>query len=1261
MDREAKDSDPAVGFRFGPFRLEIGERRLLRDGRPKSLQPRVFDTLALLVQNAGHLLTKEQLIAALWPDTVVEESNLTKNIWTIRKVLGDLDGSAYIETIPRVGYRFVARVVIEESAGIPDSVPPAVRADPPPPPLRPFGQTPVRHPESAQRTDQDLPERLGPYRILGQLGAGSTGKVYRARDDRLNRDVAIKVLSAALAGDPDRLHRFEREAQSAGSLNHPNITSVHDVGFDGGSPYIVTELLEGETMLSRLKRGAIPTHEAIAYAGQIADGLAAAHDKGIVHRDLKPANLFVTRGGRVKILDFGLAKLTQTESEGSSENDAVSAAGTEPGIILGTLGYMSPEQVQGRPADPRSDIFSLGSVLYEMLSGRRAFERATAPETMVAILRDEPPPLSTAGVSVPSEVERIVRRCLEKSPADRFPSARDLAADLTAAGASVGHPSSSGAATPAKYPETSPVREPSGRRRFRWTPVAVAVALAAVGTLSYVAVRSRPRAAEPISGNGPHARIRNSVAVLGLRNLSGRREADWLGTALSSMVTAELAAGEKIRIVPAENVARRQRDVPSGALSRETLATLRSDLSADEVVLGSYVSLVAPAGEQIRVDLLVQDARSGETVASISETGSESDLFRLVSSAGQELRAKLGLSGPTAAEAAVVKASLPANPDATRLYAEGLDRLRRGDAPAARDLLVRATQAEPGFALAHAALSDAWSALGYDGRAEEEARKAVEHAEGLSKEEQLMAQARLAEARKKWDEAAGLFQSLWKSYPDDAEYGLRLARAQLSGGHLKDSLATVALLRGLPPPQGDDPRIDLAEAAAAGSLSDFARQKAAAGRAATKAARVDGKRLLAQARQDEASALDSQGNYPAARAKYEEARDLYEQVGDRDGAADAVRGIGSILVSQGDLSGGRPLYRQALATFHNVGDRRGEAAALTDLINLDWLQAGDLDLVRRELEQLHALDTETGDRSGIAWALNGIATVAWDQGDLSRSMDLHRQALAISRDIGKPSWEAWTLECIGDVLHSKGDLLSARQRYEEALAIRKSLKDESGTARLLNELSGVLFDMGNLSDAERDASEAMTMQARLGENETLAETSLSRIDVLIASGRAEEAAGLSREADAQFQKSGANGNQALAEGSLIQALLLLGRTREAEETASHVRTLLRGTPQVNETLPARVACARADAAAGHVAQARKEAAEVLQKAQRIGWVNFQLDARLALARIDLQSGQLARGRAELDDLVRDAKASGFGHVVDEARRLHDEGTSKPGV
>jgi eukaryotic-like serine/threonine-protein kinase len=278
--------------------------------------------------------------------------------------------------------------------------------------------------------------KLGPYEIVAPLGAGGMGEVYRARDTRLGRDVAVKVLPASFATDAERLRRFEQEARAASALNHPNILAIYDIGVQDGAPYLVTELLEGETLRDRMSGSLLPVRKALDFAVQAARGMAAAHDRGIIHRDLKPANIFLTNDGHVKILDFGLAKLIQPEAAielsetKSPTRTADPLTQTQAGVVLGTIGYMSPEQVRGQAADARSDIFTLGTILYEMLSGKRAFERNSSAGTMAAILKDDPPELSGEGKNIPPAVERVVRHCLEKNPAERFQSARDLAFDL---------------------------------------------------------------------------------------------------------------------------------------------------------------------------------------------------------------------------------------------------------------------------------------------------------------------------------------------------------------------------------------------------------------------------------------------------------------------------------------------------------------------------------------------------------------------------------------------------------------------------------------------------------------------------------------------------------------------------------------------------------------------------------------------------------------------------------------------------------------
>jgi eukaryotic-like serine/threonine-protein kinase len=321
--------------------------------------------------------------------------------------------------------------------------------------------------------------RLGPYEVLAPLGAGGMGEVYRARDTRLGRDVALKILPESFARETDRLRRFEQEARAVAALNHSNILAVFDIGQHDGSPFLVSELLEGESLRATLDGGALPQRKTIEYGVQIAHGLAAAHEKGIVHRDLKPENIFITKDGRIKILDFGLAKLAQKAGAGL-DDVTLTSSHTAAGVVMGTASYMAPEQVRGEAADPRTDIFAFGAVLYEMLSGVRAFRRDTPAETMTAVLKDDPPELSDPGRLVSPALERIVRRCLEKNPEQRFQSTRDLSFAL---GALSGTEASGFARATAAMPRRLPL--------LRWLSVALAL-VAVAGVTWFVARRPAP-------------------------------------------------------------------------------------------------------------------------------------------------------------------------------------------------------------------------------------------------------------------------------------------------------------------------------------------------------------------------------------------------------------------------------------------------------------------------------------------------------------------------------------------------------------------------------------------------------------------------------------------------------------------------------------------------------------------------------------------------------------------------------------------------
>ena len=329
-------------------------------------------------------------------------------------------------------------------------------------------------------------DRLGRYEVLEPLGVGGMGEVFRARDTELDRRVAIKVLPHDFAADPSRIERFQREARALAALSHPNLLEVYDVGSSNGVHYVVTELLEGQSLRERVPTGGLPWQKVAEMGAPMAEGLAAAHSKGIIHRDLKPENIFVTTDGRVKILDFGLAKVVESVDP-DAETGTMTPAGTAMGTILGTMGYMSPEQVKGQPADHRSDIFALGCVLYEMVSGRRAFASDTTAEIIAAVLKEEPPQLSSTGAALPVDLERSIHRCLEKEPAARYQSAADLGFALRSIGSSPTRPAM---ATP-----SGDVPGQQGRKGW-WIGLAAAAAVAAIALLAWWQLGSNDRPAE---------------------------------------------------------------------------------------------------------------------------------------------------------------------------------------------------------------------------------------------------------------------------------------------------------------------------------------------------------------------------------------------------------------------------------------------------------------------------------------------------------------------------------------------------------------------------------------------------------------------------------------------------------------------------------------------------------------------------------------------------------------------------------------------
>lgn len=1045
-------------------------------------------------------------------------------------------------------------------------------------------------------------QTISHYRVDERLGGGGMGVVYKAEDLNLGRPVALKFLPGHLTRDAHALERFQREARAASALNHPNICTIYEIAQHDGQPFIAMEFLEGQTLKRLSREKPLPLEQVVDLGVQITEALDAAHAKGILHRDIKPANILVTQRGQAKLLDFGLAKLPPTPRgmaavAGISDLSTIDADEplTSPGVPVGTVPYMAPEQLGGSSIDARSDIYAVGVVLYEMSTGRRPFPQEQSPELIGAILHQTPLSPSAHNPRITPALESVIMKTLDKEPARRYQSAFELLAALKTVSAEM---------APTLHPL---LRQPIG------TPI----------------------------------RMRRSVAVIGFKNLSKRRDVAWLSTALSEMLATELAAGEQLRTIPGESVAQVKISLSlpdADSFGKETLGKIYRNLNADCLVLGSYIPVGAG---QIRLDLRLQDAVAGETVAAISVKGSKARIDELVDHVGAALRKKLGVDEVSTADAKTIKASLPSNPEAVRFYFEGLAKLRVFDALGACELLEKAVAADPNHALAHSALAAAWAALRYDKKAQDEAKKAFVLSAMLSREDRLFVVGRYRETMHEWRRAAGIYKTLCDFFPDNLTYGLRLAGTQISAGKGKDALVTLEALRNLPPPAGNDPQIDIVEARAALSLTNFKRQQEAAARAAAKGKTIEARLVVAQARLLEGAALNGLGEPVKARHAYEEARQIYAAAGDQAGVARARTNIAVLLWDRGDLAGAKEMFEQALEVFRQVGNCFGEAAALNNIANV-LKDQGILDSARKMHEEALGIRREIGHKSGVAQSLLNIGDILTLAGKLNEAKKNLQESLLFGRQTSDSLLISAALKNLAVVLAAQGDLDGAKKSYEQVLTMRREIGDRSGLANALNSLGELLYEQGNCAGARTIQEEALAIRTELGEKGNVAQSELDLAFLDIEQGRPAEAEELARKAIDEYQLERAADAEARARVVLARALLAQERPNEAGAAIGRAAKLVGKSQDRIVRLSVRIALGRVCAALGKSLEARKVLKATLAEAKERGFPTYQLDARLALGEIEMKFGKTWAGRNRLSALEREAAAKGFHLIASKA-------------
>ena len=1159
---------------------------------------------------------------------------------------------------------------------------------------------PADSPGADAHPDPMMGQRIGAYKIEKQIGRGGMATVYLASraDEEYQRRVAVKVLLPELDNE-ELMRRFRSERQTLATLDHPNIVKLLDGGTtEQGLPYLVMDYVEGEPIDEYCDRHKLSTEGRLRLFLQVCFAVQCAHENHVVHRDLKPSNILVTPQGVPKLLDFGISKVLEPST-------ASQALVTQTRTRRMTPAYASPEQVKAEHVTAATDVYSLGVVLYELLTGHRPYKlkQQSPAEIERAICEEDPEKPSTAvdrvetastveGTTVSKTPETVsqtreghpdkLRRCLrgdldtillvalQKERERRYSSVLAFSEDIQR---HLDH-----LPVTARRP-TLAYRSSKFFRRHKAEVVTAGVAMLLVGAGILLLRWEERRAAERTRTEAAiaYAPGRRSVAVLGFKNLSGRSETSWISTALSEMLTTELSAGGKLRMISGENVARMKTDLSlpeTDSLTRETLSRVRSNLGSDYVVLGSYLDVGGTSDRSVRLDLRLQDAVAGETVAAVAFNGSEQDLVSLIVQAGGSLRDKLGAGAASPEDTNKVRATQSANLEAARDYAEGVTKLRGFDSRGARELLEKAIALDPGYAMAHSALADALANMGYDAQATAEAKKAFDLSVNLPREQSLLIEGHSEETAHQWDKAIEAYRTLFNFFPDNLDYGLRLIEAEISAGKGNDSLAAIETLRKLPAPLRDDPRVDLVEANAAGAISDYKRQAAAAAQAERQGQALGQRDLVARAELEEARAFRALGDPKGALAATQKAAQFFQAAGDRYGEAHARRNVGvlsgdlgplqeslqivrelgnrlgeedalgqiaSIKYGKGDYAGAKESIQQSLTIARELGNRVGEGGNLNILGGVEE-QLGEIAQAKADYERALKIDREVGNLGGATRVLNNLGNLLMNQGDYAGASRTLAECIALSRQTGAKDNLGIALMNLAGLRFNHGEVAASKKLFTESLQLLRETRNQGAAAYAMAALADIAATEGDLESGRKGQEEALALREKIGAKDDAASSRQSLASIALEQRRLADGEKLSRQAAEAFHAAGDLGNEGEADRYLAQALREEGNLSNAQSVIETAKKLVdqHGVGPESQ-VPVAIEYARVHAALGHTTAAVKLLQSTIADAQKGSFIHFLMEARLALGEIEIASGDRASGEKELNSLERDARTRGF--------------------
>ena len=805
------------------------------------------------------------------------------------------------------------------------------------------------------------------------------------------------------------------------------------------------------------------------------------------------------------------------------------------------------------------------------------------------------------------------------------------------------------------------IESTDSRHKLQWAGIVLVAILAAAGGFYYRA-RHASKSLSPSSRNETDVAVRprRSVAVLGFRNLSGKPQEDWLSVAISEMLSTELAAGGTLRIVSGEDISRIKAEMPLGSadrLAKDSLAGLRTNLGTDVVVLGSYTVLREHQAEHIRLDLRLQDTGSGDTIADQAVTGRNEDLFELISTAGARLRQQLALGEISAQQAVEVRASLPTSPEAARLYSEGLAKLRWFDGMAARELFLQCIALDPKFARAHSALAQAWSMLGYDQKAKDESKKAFELSTNLSRPDRMWIEGAYREANFEWDKAVEIYKTLYEFFPDNLDYGLRLADAERGNGKPGEALALLENLHKLPPPSGRDPRIDLSAVRTCIRSGDLKKAQNIVESSVEEAKARGSRLLLAQALYLESSTLLNVGDMEKAIGFAEQARQIYHDAGDKFGEAAALAEVGTGLWYKSDITKAIEVYRQCLDMNREIGNQTGAANAL-NYIGSGRAYQSDLEGARSAFQKALGIYSEVNSQRDVASTLALLAWVQSSEGDLQDARATYLKALAIYREFQDKQSVANTLAPLGEVLAAQGHLAEADKMEREALQIADESGDKVTMASANRNLGMIAVFRGDVESANKWLNTASALNKETGNTSKELEIQHWKSWIDVIEGKLGPAETSESAVASQFHNLNDVPNEIQSGALLVKILVSEKKNKEAQKELSAIQTVAAKAQCFEELLELRIADDQVKAAMGKADEARHDLEVSEALATKKGLALESLEAKLALGQTELLSVSPGAGNNRLARVETEAQAKDFGIIARRAAAAREQAIQK---